>query len=239
MYLETKLVDLAENNLIYELLREKLQVNPIDFQQTLAHVCAENGFNPLFVESLIQLYDQGGIARFSLQKMESFSIEELTFYIQKSHAFYLEKKLPELQQSANHLIQMCVDPDSLHAQLGILFSAYTQKLKTHFEYEEKQLIPYIHRLLLAETAGENGTEILNTYSSRQFLNNHTHIEDELHIISAFIREKTIASFHPLPFRIFLNQLHAFEMELNFHALIEDEVLLPKVAVLEHEMRLKF
>lgn len=236
MYLETKLVDLAENNLIYELLREKLQVHPIHFQQTLAHVCADNGFNPLFVESLIQLYDQGGNTPFSLEKMESFAIEELTFYIQKSHVFYLEKKLPKLQQSANHLIQMCADSDSLYVQLGMLFSAYTQKLKTHFEYEEKQLIPYIHRLLLAKSTGENGTEILNTYSSGQFLINHTHVEDELHIISAFIRKKTIASFHPLPFRIFLNQLHAFEMELNFHALIEDEVLLPKVAAIENELR---
>jgi hypothetical protein len=29
------------------------------------------------------------------------------------------------------------------------------------------------------------------------------------------------------------------MELNFHALIEDEVLLPKVAGLENELRSKF
>jgi regulator of cell morphogenesis and NO signaling len=42
---------------------------------------------------------------------------------------------------------------------------------------------------------------------------------------------------PLPYRVFLNQVELFEMELRKHAIIEDHVLVPMAREMEAKLKL--
>ncbi len=60
-------------------------------------------------------------------------------------------------------------------------------------------------------------------------------EDELKEVNEIINKYSKNENPPLPYRIFLNQVQIFELELRKHAIIEDHVLLPLVLELEKKV----
>jgi regulator of cell morphogenesis and NO signaling len=74
------------------------------------------------------------------------------------------------------------------------------------------------------------------YSIAEFLKDHHDTEDELKDIREAIRLYQPPSTNESLYRILLTQLETFEQDLHVHALIEEEVLIPKALKLESEVR---
>ena len=55
-------------------------------------------------------------------------------------------------------------------------------------------------------------------------------------VSEIIKRYSAYEATPLPYRIFLNQVELFELELRKHAIIEDHVLVPMAMELEAKLR---
>ena len=71
-------------------------------------------------------------------------------YIQRTHVYYFEKKLPEIEQS---ILLLSGHYDSHHPILAALqnfFHRYVQDLSEHIRAEEHLLLPYIKALQDAE-----------------------------------------------------------------------------------------
>ena len=191
--------------------------------------------NPELIELILDLYNNE--EDFPFEKMKKFSIEEILTYLQATHHYYLSKKLPEIEQSLVHIFSKYGQSHQLLATLAYFFNDYKTHLVEHIRMEEKELFPYIQKLIAASKQPADAlkpTEKPN-FSIQQFIDSHSPIEDELQEVSQLIRRYSGDESIPLPYKIFLNQVELFELELRKHAIIEDYVLVPMALELEHKL----
>ena len=189
------------------------------------------------LELIFDLYDDD--RDFPYQKIRKFSIGEILTYLQATHRYYLTKKLPEIEQSLLHIFSRYGKTHELLAELCFFFNDYKNDLIEHVKMEEREFFPYIKRLVKAaqgELAEEEIAQLLATASIAQFTDHHDSIEDELKEVSAIIKRYSEYETTPLPYRVFLNQVELFELELRKHAIIEDHVLVPMAEELEKKLR---
>lgn len=169
--------------------------------------------------------------------MLQFPIPLVIDYLKKTHSYYLDKKIPEIEISFTIL---CRDYSYSHPQLLVLaklFMDYKKDLTEHMDYEEYVLFPYITELVKVKEQGKSLTGFgLDKYSIANFNEEHHHEEEILSNIRASIEARFRKARTPMPFRIFLNQVEALENDLLIHSRIEDEILLPKAQELEKELK---
>lgn len=226
--------ELITTRKMYDLVTERLdtpelnkRINPTE-EPELSHE---------LVEMILELYNND--SEFSIQDMNKFSIKDILQYIQASHRYYMSKKVPEIEQSLLHIVNKFGATHSVLVQLALFFNDYKNQLIEHFKLEDRIVFPYIHQLLKAKD-GQLSTQELKQLLSASTLTTfdaeHDPIEDELKKVSVLLAEYSTGSDTPLAFRVFLNQVEIFEMELRKHAIIEDHVLIPMAINLENELR---
>ena len=208
----------------YEL--QKQQLNELDV-------------NADFVRVILKAFENE--AEFPREEMKQFPISVILDYMQKTHHYYLFKKLPEIEQSIYALLKNYEREHPLLPLLKQFFTDYRNELVSHFKAEEKQLFPYICFL---EKSAKN-LEILpffertQYYSIQKFITGHHDTEDDLKEVREIILEYSAPTKNESLYRILLHQLETFEHDLTIHALTEDEVLIPKALELEQKLMMKF
>ncbi|HLI92012.1 MAG TPA: hemerythrin domain-containing protein [Puia sp.] len=188
-----------------------------------------------FIRTLVRVFDE---KLFAARDFESFPIALILDYVERTHVFYFEKKLPEIEQSILLLSDHYESHHPILAALRNFFNRYVADLSEHIRAEEEILLPYIKTLLGAgQTAANFSNFVLarRDYSIDRFLEEHHDTEDELKDIRQTIRLYAPPKTNESLYRILLSQLQAFEQDLSVHASIEEEVLIPKARALEKEL----
>ncbi|HEY4110695.1 hemerythrin domain-containing protein [Puia sp.] len=188
-----------------------------------------------FILALLRVFDE---KIFNARDFDSFPVELIVDYIQRTHVYYLEKKLPEIEQS---ILLLSGHYDSQHPVLIALqnfFHRYVKDLSEHISAEEALLLPYINALREAGQTSLGFSRFLlhrREYSVDRFLSDHHDTEDELKDIRQTIRLYAPPKTNESLYRILLTQLQVFEHDLCVHAQIEEEVLIPKAQQMEKEL----
>lgn len=194
--------------------------------------------NKEFIAALLRSFEE---KPFCANDYDAFPIEIVVDYIQRTHAFYLQKKLPEIAQS---ILLLSGHYQSNHPILVILqtfFHRYTCDLTHHIEEEEQTLLPYIVQLSKAGADPNSLSQFILTsseYSIAAFLDDHHDTEDELKDIRETMRLYQPPATNESLYRILLTQLQTFEQDLHVHAQIEELVLIPKAKKLESDLHTK-
>lgn len=193
---------------------------------------SDTDVNPQFMAALLRAFEE---KPFCAADFDVFPIGLIVDYIKRTHVFYLQKKLPEIEQSILLLSGLYTSHHPILAALQNFFHRYCQDLTTHIQAEETKLLPHI--ALMHRAANETGyfSEYIlacQEYSISRFLTDHHDTEDELRDIRDTIRLYEPPTTNASLYRILLAQLQAFEQDLCVHAHIEDEVLIPKALQLE-------
>lgn len=206
-----------------ELIKENFKVNgtikPIDTTAEKENV------NELLYAQLVQ-FDRALLKN----QMETLSVTQLVDFLKTSHEHYLTKVLPEIEQSLLHIIGKFSESHQLLTGLAYYFNNYKNKLVNHIKREEQEFFPFVVSL-----ASEGIQSEKNFTTLANFEENHDSVEDELTEVARVLFDLADGANAPLPFKVFLNQVSIFELELRKHAFIEDEVLLPKLIALEKEL----
>jgi len=211
---------------------QRYQLDPLPQTQPTPKPGVDNEF----ISSLLRSFEEKS---FNAADFESYRIGLIVDYIQRTHSFYLQKKLPEIAQS---ILLLSGHYESNHPILLVLqtfFHRYCQELTTHINEEERLLLPYIVKLNNATLAPYHFSEYViagQQYSIAEFLKDHHDTEDELKDIRETIRLYQPPTTNESLYRILLTQLQTFEQDLHVHARIEEEVLIPKALKLESELR---
>lgn len=227
----TTVNDLIDNSKMLQLITERLDMTPKNKSINQLEM------NHELIELILDLYNDE--EDFAYEKMQQFSVEDILNYLQITHKYYLSKKLPEIEQSLLHIFSKYGQSHQLLASLAIFFNSYKNKLIDHIRMEEKQLFPYIRKMIVAskiKTICAESLEIDQEFSIEKFISSHSPIEDELKEVSQIIKKYSENESIPLPYKIFLNQVELFELELRKHAIIEDHVLVPMVIDLEKKLK---
>lgn len=189
----------------------------------------------LFIATLLRVFED---KLFNARDFDTFPVEIIVDYIERTHIFYFQKKLPEIEQSILLLSGHYESHHPILAALQNFFHRYVQDLSEHIHAEEQLLLPYIKTLQEAEKTPAQFSRFLiarRDYSVGQFLNDHHDTEDELKDIRQTIRLYDPPGTNESLYRILLSQLQAFEQDLSVHAHIEEEVLIPKALKMEKEL----
>jgi len=187
------------------------------------------GIEPDFLLALLEVFEDQ--QSFRAEGFSHFPLGVIIDYLRKTHSYYLNKKLLEIEQSIHLLVNAYPSAHPLLLLLHNFYADYKSHLSKHIEVEERELLPYI--MQLAEGKGSLHTP--PSITVQQFIHEHHDTEKDLEEV-----RKTISSYSPPAgnqtlYRILLSQLQVLEKDLVVHALMEDDVLLPRALALEKKL----
>ena len=208
-------------------------------EKLVAEICHEKNINTLFfLEVVNTFHDPGYFPKASLLK---FPVSLLLDYLQKTHEFYLDVKVPELEKHIHQLISQTPGGGKNMQMIEKFFIDYKKELTDHIQHEEKKVYPYIKKLenaLESSIDHEEDRLELQQYSISDFEDEHDNVEEKLYDL-----ENIIIKYLPAPAdsnlcNAILYQLFELEKDLTDHARLEDNILIPMVAAMEAKCRLK-
>jgi len=226
---------MPDNSYFFPQVMQRYAINPNPASGYFRAQAPLDEINKEFIASLLRSFEE---STFNATEFEPYSLELIVDYIQRTHAFYLQKKLPEIEQSISLLSTLYTSDHPILVALRSFFHRYCQDLTEHIADEEKNLLPYIVLLRQAADSPKHFSEYIfacRSYSISKFLSGHHDTEDELRGIRQTIRLYEPPATNESLYRILLAQLQSFEQDLQVHAHIEEEVLIPKAQKLETEL----
>ena len=166
-----------------------------------------------------------------LEKTNSkdYSIMDLIDYLERSHLYYLEKKIPEIEQS---LIKLGLQESFSFNYIFIkFFEEYKKDIVSHFKTEDEVLFPFCKVLdrYIKFNSQEDLIYILeNKETVYHLMNQHKKNNDDVDDLQKLLIKYSPKSNKLSYFEIFLNQMSLFQKDLKIHAEIEENVLMEKI-----------
>lgn len=193
---------------------------PLGFgSKTIGEVCDEAGIDtPTFL--LIVNYILSGqipVIENSLEK--AIGIVE---FLHNSHDYFMGYKFPHIR--ANLLSALDNSHSDINPVIVKFFDVYVDHVKKHFDYEEQNVWPYIRDL-------RSGTS-QSAYHIDIFIKHHEEIGEKLSDLKNIILRYYSTS---MPNKMYdaLVDIYNCEEDLNSHHDIENHILIPMVAAIEH------
>lgn len=162
-----------------------------------------------------------------ISKLQAFSLSTILDYLKKTHRYYLEKKLPEMENITSELAKCLANNES--EIVHFFFLKFSTELKKHIQFEEMHVFPYIAGLI----EGIKPEVGRNAFRLSKFLQYHNDdIEKQLsefrkHLNTTFSNLK-----EELPFRHFCRHTESFENDLRIHGAVEDDLMMQRALELE-------
>jgi regulator of cell morphogenesis and NO signaling len=164
-------------------------------------------------------------------KLKSYPLPVLVDYLEKSHQYYINKKLPEIEQTLTYFVSSSHEKPGLWGLVELFYLDYKKSLTDHFDLEEKQLFPYgiaLDDFKKGKINFEELVAIKKSFSTDEFMRQHMHGDHELELLRNTIRTFTVKKEMKSSYSILFNQIASLEQDLNIHSQVEDEVLIPKI-----------
>ncbi len=157
-------------------------------------------------------------------------------YLKRAHIHYLGKNLLELEQAINGIARRLPELTELKTSLQRFFSSFKKDLTRHIEDEEELLFPYIESLWKAQTKGMASIDIVQKLKLMDYMLEHSDAQEKdlsdlvrsLEHLNDYIKDS-------FAFKMLVNRMKLFELDLRIHGKIEDEVLVPLAIDLEKKI----
>lgn len=202
-------------------------------EKTVEEICHEKNINTsFFLEVLNTFHDTDYFPKASLLK---FPVKWLLDYLKKTHSYYLEVQVPQLETLIGKLIREASGGSKNIQMIEKFFNDYKTELTDHIEREEKKVYPYISQLEQALNSNEVDKELqknISHYSIEDFEDEHDDVEVKLNDLKNIIIKYLPGPADDNLCNDILVLLFQLEKDLTDHARLEDKILVPMVARLE-------
>ena len=117
--------------------------------RSIEEVCRLNGVDCSTFLAVVNLFNNPD----NPQEDVEFSTEELISYLQKSHTYYIDYRLPAIRAE----LEKATQSGGKQMQYLILnyFDDYAAEVARHMNQENEEVFPYVQKLLVAYRNGEN------------------------------------------------------------------------------------
>ena len=234
---KTKLADIIHINYLLLPIFNRFGIQLGFGDKTVEETCRENDINAEFFLVIINSFHDHNY--FPQDKLQRFDLNLIIDYIKKSHSYYLDIKVPQIEQLIQNFSSK--SDDTFKDQIRLIekfFTEYKEELIAHIKEEENKIFPYIITIGRSYAEGqvnEAHKSLIQANSINKFASEHSNIEDKLFDLKNII----IKYLHPVKDNFTSNalliELFRLELDLNDHARIEDKVLIPKVQYIEKEI----
>ncbi len=235
--LKTKLADIIHANYLLLPVFNRFGIQLGFGDKSVEEICREKMLNAEFFLVIINSFHDSNY--FPQDRLQRFDLKLIVDYIKKSHSYYLDIKIPQIEQLIHNLSDK--SENILKEQIRLIekfFAGYKEEIITHIQEEENKIFPYIMAIANTYTEGnsnESHKKIVRENSINSFAGEHSNIEDKLYDLKNII----IKYLHPVQDNFASNalliELFRLELDLNDHARIENKVLIPKVQFIEQEI----
>ncbi len=211
----------------------------IDFcckgNRTITEVCEKQDIDS---DVLMQnVYDVLQSENNSTIDFNSWPLDLLVDYIEKTHHRYVEEKSPILVQ---FLDKLCKVHGAGHPELfkiNELFTECTGELSQHMKKEELMLFPFIKRMVKTkETDGILSQPSFGTVSNpiAMMMQEHENEGDRFSEIAKLTNNYNAPSDGCTTYKVTFAMLKEFEKDLHKHIHLENNILFPKAVILEEQ-----
>lgn len=169
--------------------------------------------------------------------LNALDVDELCDYIVNKHHSYVKQNLPVIH---SHLLKTKTKHAENHSELNEvmkLFSEIHKTIEPHMRKEEFILFPYIRNL--SESAKSKSVITTHTPLITNPINvlqkEHNFFVEYMRDIRALTNDLTPPIEACTTFKLVYAELDAFEKDLHIHMHLENNVLFPKVILMEKEL----
>lgn len=152
------------------------------------------------------------------------SLESLLHYLRQSHIYFLEYFLPAIRRKLLDGIRLRTSDVSF--LIIKFFDEYVHEVRTHMEYEEKTVFPYVKALL----EGKNSSD----YKVTTYSDHHEQVGYKLKELKSLIIKYCPESADINLLNDALYDIYRCEEELESHCHVEDCLLVPAILRLEND-----
>ncbi len=189
--------------------------------RSIDDVCEASGVDTAFFLLICNVYTFNNYVP-STAAILGTDMSGLVPYLEKSHKYYVDKRLPHIER---HLDAIAQNLDGRIGQVFISFyKDYKQEVEAHFLHEEQDVFPHIRALMQGK--------LDTTYSIGEFLHTHSDIEGKLDDLLNIV-------FKYLPPRVdddnvldVVYDILRLSEDLKKHTFIEEKIMVPLVKHLE-------
>ena len=218
---EMKLADIIHLNYRLLLLFPRLGMNLGFGDKTVKEWCESSAVSHQLFLMICNVYNCEQYLP-GEQEIEEIDVNQLIDYLQRSHVYYLQNRLPAIEQRLQDIGETC--PEGHRQILKRFFEGYKNEVISHFDYEEKTVFPYIMTVTKGCPSGNYKIEV--------FKENHSNIDDKLNDLKNIVMKYLQGSARGEEKINVLFDIFSLEEDLSKHALIEDKILIPFVLKLE-------
>ena len=193
--------------------------------KSIEEVCRLNGVDCKTFLAVVNLFNNPD----SQQEGVEFSVEELILYLQKSHTYYTNYRLPAIRTA----LEKAVEGGGKQMQYLILnyFDDYAAEVERHMNQENDEIFPYMSRLIDAFKKGE---QLPGGKNPHIFSEQHNSIDVRLgELIDIIVKYYPGGATNEL--NTVLYDIFVCQQDLESHNLIEDTLLEPKIRQMEEAL----
>lgn len=184
--------------------------------KTVEEVCRDNGVNPetFLLIAAVYVYTDYKPSR---EVLENADLPGIVAYLRCSHTYYMDVILPAMSASLERMVK---PGDTRNLQIiKQFFNHYRDGLRQHFDYEEKQVFPFVKAALdhrKADTpASGNGDD-----------DGHLDVKEKLQDLKSLVMKYIPAQCDQQEAYRVLSYIYSLEEDFAKHTFIEEEILLP-------------
>lgn len=204
--------------------------------KTVNQVCREHQIDTRFFLEIINAFHDKEY--FPDKDLQTFSIKLIVEYLLKTHRYYLEEKIPEIETLIGKMVKECYSQAENMDVLNQFFTEYKNELVTHTKREDEVVFPHALKIEKAYEDLENRPDLINElkkYSIQDYMNEHDNIEEKLNDLKNIIIKYLPPPKNKVLCNTVLTELFNLEKDINDHSRIEEKVLFPKVVELEKKL----
>ena len=191
--------------------------------KSVHEVCRQYGVNEnlfLIICNVYAVHDY----QIEPEMLISVPIDELISYLRLSHRYYLQERVPHIEQHLYHLADS--ENEKARVVLKRFFTDYKEEVVGHFEFEEKTVFPYAESLTKRDRGSQN-------FSILSYEKNHSNIEDKLDDLTSIIIKYLPGDTLPEERTSVLFDLFQLSSDLRLHNKLEEHLFVPLVEKIEN------
>lgn len=150
-------------------------------EKTVGEVCGDFGVNlDFFLEITNSFIDEDYVPQ---KELHTFPVSPLVNYLKKTHQYYLDEKIPEIEKMISALVKSSKINRDKFELVYDFFHEYKNELINHIQHEEEIVQPYVIEIENAFRKSKIGTPLykkINKYSMRDFAGEHDNVEEKLY-----------------------------------------------------------
>lgn len=235
-------MDITKETIVADLVAKDYRTASVFKQNGIDFCCngqrsIEDACNNEQVESDIVLK---ALQDVSLQQSDSsidfnsWPLDLLADYIEKTHHRYVEKKIPEINPYLNKIVQVHGGRHPELAEIADLFQGIAAEMTIHMKKEELMLFPLIRKIEKARQEGTKTDTLTDKVESpiKAMMHDHDTQGDSIKKIVELTDNFTPPADACNTYRVTFALLEEFQDDLFKHIHLENNILFPKAIQLE-------